>query len=536
MLSPAGGHRAHGGRVARTAVLAGAAAITAATAFDTGFSSRLGPGLLPYLAAVGDVAHGRTPLVDTASRGGWGAIDLLGAIFASVPLGYGTLALAVSAAAAICALLVLTLATSVVRSLAAAVLIAGAAVAVGALGGPVPDAGAPSSGALTLLIPLLGAVAVVRGADGSGWRPVALLSCVFGVLWSAPAAVLTIVTIAAGLGGWPADVRHTYGRRCAIAASAGLVAYLIAGVARSGALPDPRVLLAANPLAPSAGEPAATAASNVLGLLSLVGLCLAWWAWRSTRVTATARSVSAVRAIGALAAALAVHGLAGGAPVQIAHAAGLALLLVGIVAHHHGVRGTLVFVAAVAAVCACVGGTIAARWQTSALYAVLPHEPLAALGAGNDTFDQSLRYNLRVLAGRPLVSPDAIIRVEPLLSSATRRGDRWLVLLPGLEQAELLALLDGAAILPIGDPTTNDVVGRLRTRLREAIGALPRNSRIITREDWLMEAGTASTGVHDEPTPLQALRLLLASFDAHVLVRASGVVVANLHRRSTLHL
>lgn len=515
----------------RIAVVAAAVMAAVAVSFDVGFSSRLGPGLLPYLAPVGDVAHGRTPLVDTASRGGWGAIDVLGAIFASVPLGYGTLALVVSAAAAGCALLVLALATTVVRPLGAAVLIAGASIVVGALAGPVPDAGAPSSGSMTLLIPLLGAVAVVRGADRRGWRLVALLSCVLGVLWSPPAAALTIFAVAAGIGGWPAEARRGQARRCAVACAAGGLAYASAGLARSGALPDPRIVLATNPLAASPGEPAATAASTVLGLLAVLALGLAWWLWRRDRVTAPPRSESAVRAIGAVAAPVAVHGLIVGAPVETAHAAGLTLLLVGIVARTRGVRGTAGFAVAVAAVCACAGTTIAARLQTSALYAAIPHQPFDALHIGGDPFDQSLGYNLRVLARRPLVTPDAVVQAWPLIPAATRRGDHLLVLLPGPQQAEVLALRDRSSMLPIGDPTTNDVVGELRSRLGDAIRALPEQARLVTRQDWLA-ASAEATAVGEERAAMQALRLVLESFEARVLVHRSGLVVASLRRRS----
>jgi hypothetical protein len=503
----------------------------AASAFDVGFSKRLGPGLVPYLAAVGDVSHGRTPLVDTASRGGWGAIDVLTLLFSAVPLGYGTLALVVSGAAAAAALLVVSLATSVVRPLAAALVLAGASVVVGALAAPVPDAAAPSSGSMTLLLPLAGAVAVVRGAERRGWRVVAPASCALAVLWSAPAAVLTVAAVAAGSGGWPAAARRGHARRCAAACAAGAAVYAIAVVARAGAPPDPRLLLATGPLAPSTGEPAMSAATTLLAALTALMLVLTWWVWRRDARAAPCRTVSAVRALGVLAAALALHGSVAGAPVEIAHAAALALLLAGIVAMPHGNRGVAAVAVAVAAVGACCATTIAARWQTSALYAALPHEPLDALRIEGDAFDQSLRYNVGVLARRTLVAPDDVVAALALMPTATRRGDRVLVALPGTAQAELLALLDSSGMLPLGDPTTGAVVGPLRARLSAAISALPSRARIVTRRDWLADPG----GVHalelDERGPLRALTILLRSFEARVVLRRSALVVAELRRR-----
>ncbi len=140
---PSTGGEARRRRTARIALVVPAARVATTASFDTEFSSRLGPGLLPYLSSVGEVTHGRTPLVDTASRAGWGAIDVLGAIFAVVPLGYGTLALVVSAAAAACALLVLSLAICVIRPLGAALAGGVAAVRVGSLAAPLPDAAVP---------------------------------------------------------------------------------------------------------------------------------------------------------------------------------------------------------------------------------------------------------------------------------------------------------------------------------------------------------------------------------------------------------
>jgi len=505
------------------------------SSFDTELSSRLAPGLLPYLSAAGDVVHGRTPLVDTASRGGWGAIDALGAIFALAPLGYGTLALAVSAAAAACALLVLTLAIYVVRPRAAAVAIGMAAGLVGSLAGPLADAAAPSSGALTLMIALLGVVAAVLGSDRVRWRRCVPLICALGVLWSAPAAALTLAAVAAGSSGWPVQARHGLARRCAVACAAAIAAYAAVAVLRSGALPDPRLILATSPFGASPGEPEASSATLLLALVAALSLGVACWAWRgAAAASAPARTVSAVRATAALAGLLATHGLIVRAPVEIEHAAGLALLLAGIVARTRGARGTALFAISLMAVLACAGPTIVDRFRTSALYAAIPHQPFDALHVGGGAFGRSLRYDLRVLASNPLLTPEGVLVASPLIPAVTRRGDRVLVVLPGPQQAESLAFVGRGGLLALGDPTTNAVVGQLRGRLRDAVDVLPDRARILTREDWLGEAlAGAAPATDGDDGPRQALRLVLERFEAHVTKRSGGLVVAELLRRQT---
>lgn len=524
------------GRAARIAAVGATGGVLAATVFDVGFSTRLGPGLSPYVAAVGDVTHGRAPLVDTASRGGWGSIDLLGAVFTVARPDFGTLALAVSAVAVICALLVLGLAVTHVRPLGAAILVAGASVVVGWLAGPGPDAGAPSSGSMTLIVPLLAAVAVASGAGRRVWRMAVAPICAVGVLWSAPAAALTIAAVAAGVSAWPAQLRRGQARRCVIACAAAIAAYASASFARSGTLPDLRVMLATEPLAASPGEVSATGASIVLGLLCVIALgVVARTAPRRDRLRAPSAQAAA-RALGVIAAGLATHGLVTGSPVEIAHAAGLTLLVIGIAAPPAGVREAAAFAIALAAVCACAAPTIADRWQTSALYAAIPHQPLEALGLGSSSFDQSLRYNVEVLARGPVVSPDITARTLPLIAATTRRDGERLVLLPGESQADLLALRGDASVLPLGDPTTSDVVGRLRTRLLEAIMALPERIALLTREDWLAGAldGREDAGGTSR-APRQALTLLLeryAEVPAVARERVSDApIVVQLRRR-----
>jgi len=155
-----------------------------------------------------------------------------------------------------------------------------------------------------------------------------------------------------------------------------------------------------------------------------------------------------------------------------------------------------------------------------------------ALHVGGGAFGRSLRYDLRVLASNPLLTPDAMLAASPLIPAVTRRGDRVLVVLPGPQQAESLAFVDRGGLLALGDPTTNAVVGRLRGRLRDAVDGLPDRARILTREDWLAEAVAGrgpATG--DENGARQALRLLHERFEPRVIQRGSGLVVAELRRR-----
>ncbi len=381
-----------------------------------------------------------------------------------------------------------------------------------------------------MAIALLGVLAEVLGPDAARWRRCVPLICALGVLWSAPAAALTLAAVAAGSYGWPMDARRELARRCAATCAAAIAAYAAVAIARGGALPDPRLIVAASPFAASPGEAGGSAATVLLALVSALSLGVAWWARRSAPASAPARASTAVRATAALAALLATHGLIFGAPVEIAHAAGLTLLLTAIVAHTRGARGTTLFAVSLGAVLACGGPTMVDRFQTSALYAAIPHQPFDALQVGHGAFGRSLRYDLRVLASRPLLTPDATLAAASLIPAATRRGDRVLVVLPGPQQAESLAVTDRAGLLPLGDPTTSAAAGPLSRRLRDAVDDLPDRARVVTREAWLAEAA-APAPVGGDDGPRRALRLLLERFAPHVVTRRTGLVVAELRRR-----
>ncbi len=459
-------------RRVRRALIAVAAALVAVTcAFDRTASPALGPPLAPLLSAVLDVEHGRTPLVDAWWGGGWGALDAVAGMLAATHPDFGTLALVLSALASVLGVVVVLALVSCAHSPASALAAAAGYVVLGILGPSRPQAYAPASGFLLLVVPIVAVIVGSRALRGGRW-PVAAGGCMLlAVLWGLPATLLTALVLVARVRELPpADARRL--RRAArVATAAGVALVLVQAGVRAGAVPDPRALLSLDGIT----RPGETD-GRVLLTAALAALAVA--AMLVTHRTAASPILRGLAVVGAGAAVLALLG-----PAPASAAGGCGLAVAALVASAERPRTRLIAGFACVVLLGMVSGTFIDRWHGSVLYAALPSELMARLGVPFG--GGALHYDLQVLRNAPLQAPEVVNAITPLLPQATRRGDRVLVLGPPVGTTEALASAGLTTLLPLGDPTRRAPDASAKRALTRGVRELRTGDRLVVASAWL---------------------------------------------------
>lgn len=480
-----------------------AAGLAASVAFNVTQPATRLP-VLGLLVEVGDVAHGRTPLVDTSATGGWGSLELLGALFSVVAPSEGRLMLATSGLAAVCAALLVALAFVVSRSVLTGLLAAAVAVCAAALGPVVPDSYAPTSGALTLVAPLATVLVAGLGVTHAWARTATLVLLGAGLLWSPAAAALTIAAVLAGASGWDPEDRSRAVRSVPRVVVGALALAALLALVQSGSLPSPGDVWRSLAPVSRMDEPGPETFAVLLWLAAAVGAAV---------LTARGREARAAVAVGVVLGAWAV---AAGSAVGLGYA--LALTAAVVAARVPAAAGLVVLVLTVAA-----SADLPARWQKTALYDALPHAVLAKAGLGAHV-GGSLRYDLQVLENPRAAPPD------PLLRAATRIDGGLLLLTDAVGTAQLLEGTRTVSLLPVGDPGREELADHLRERVDEVIRELPDGARLLTRADWL-DAARSGAPAPQATAAHQALRRVVALRRPVEIARVDGAVLVTLRPR-----
>lgn len=500
------------------AVLAVPLALAAAA---TGFSV-LQPGAREATASlvveVVDVARGRVPMIDTSSTNGWLSLDVLGALFAVLAPSEGRMVLVVSALAAACAALLVVLALLAGRSPAAGVTAAVAAVVAATLGAPLPDAYAPSSGALVLVVPLAAAACAAGGVSSGRWRVATLALLAVGAVWSPATALLTVLAVAAGVVGWPD--RRRWVRRGALVIAGSLLTYLLAVLARAGTLPSIATLWDALLPTGRLDEPPPVPGAGTGWLLLAI---LAVLVVRRRRADVDRRAAAALRAATVLCVAVGLWACLASSTVGLGYAvASGALVVLG--GAGPGIRGRLVAAGAVVLVVVFVGATAEDRWTRTALYDALPHQALAQIGFGEHA-GGALRYDLDLLWRLRRAEGDDVLG-----DSVTREGSAVLVAVDAVALARAMGDADVVSLLPVGDPTRPRLPRNLRGRVGEAVARLPDGARLLARADWWDLARRGEVPA-DQTAVFEALERVVTSRRVVEAARGPGVVLLTLRPR-----
>jgi len=474
---------------------------------------------------VSDVAHGRVALVDTAAGGGWGALDALGAVFALGPAATpGRVLFAASVLGAIAAALVVWLASGLApRSTRRALLGAAAGVTVLTLAAPLPDALAPASGALTLVVPVLALAVCARP------RPrAALLLLVLGAWWSPPAALLTCVAVALSSREWPAAARRHLAGRAHVAVALGLTAFAASALIRTGSLPDAGAVLSA--IVPHRGAPdpgpsllAVLVAGAGIGAALVAGAGIGAASVRGAGLTTSPhRAEPVTHAAIAVAALIATWAVLAGSAIALAWATALALVVLGSRAQRaRQVLGVL----ALTVLAVLPPGHVEQRWKATALYDAMPHRLLEHVGFGPHV-GRSLRYDVEVLTDRPRLT-DA----NPFVRAVRSAHGRLRFLADPEASAKVFAATDSATAIPLGDPLRDDTPAFLRDRGDRAIDDLPDGARVLTRLDWYLIARFAAPAQYPPGPAFRALRRMIATRRVVPLDTGNGAVLLSLRPR-----
>jgi hypothetical protein len=495
-----------------------------------------------FLGPANDVVHGRAMIGDAWSQYGVGAIDFLALVFTVVPIGYGTLALivvALTTAQYLCVYATLRLA-------GLGQVLAVMAISVAALGNLFSPINAyvvyPSASALRMGLPYLLVLFAVLGARKPSWartaRVAMLVGLAIGATWSFETFVYCAATYGAlvlveAISSGDHVVRRVL-REGALGLAVSAVAVLLLSLLTllfdgnldwgpyfeylrlytAGGLGElPIVVFSAGPM---------------MGAAIFMSAVTLLWLIRYFPWSLSPPMRAALAGFTGVAIATFTYYIGRSHPnnllvllVPVVALGGLwvQLLLSAPVARWRFVPiGAMILAAAMIAVNS--KASVAAKWRDTALVLAVPGHG----GSLGSAFDH--------LAENPALDPRS--RGAAALLDRLPPGDPAAVLIEPELTTEVLMRADRANLLPISNPTEDDLIGSSQARVHAAAESLPAGTLLLTQPGPKQPGELGPVGLPRDFNGLQngALSVLHRRFAFRLLQRTpSGIELVRLVRK-----